>query len=893
VQCADSAERGPYDLKDYEQSKLWQLALKERIDDPFSSARGRLQRAYEIFWDRSIELARRINTDFPPLTLHDERHLTALWDRASQLTNEKYPINALEAFAFGGAVLLHDSGHACAAYEGGLNELKQTREYRDVVAATLRKNGLDPPRKDEIDNPTEEIAKAALFAVVRRLHAKQAEVLATRVFGENKLYLIDDSELRDSLAQLIGKIAASHNWDGSLLEGLLPQSQNAPGIMPQDWVIRPVKIACLLRCADAIQIDQRRALAFPFALHTPTGLSRLHWLAQQLAQPNVIHDEGDGPGAIEFTSQNDFTEGNADAWWIAHDLIKTANKELQDCYQLMKDLNLPAFLVDRVAGAEGPLQLARHIRTAGWQPINAEVRATSVKQIINLFGGRLLYGNNPVVPLRELIQNASDAVRARRALPDSDPRFEGKVYVRLKKAPDADLWQLIVEDDGTGMSERVLSGALLEFGKSFWSSEEIQDEFPGLASADLRLSGRYGIGFFSCLMIADRIEVTSRRWDKGADQARKLVFRKGLELRPLISKELGTPLDHLSTRVVLYISSSDASRLLTISSAPDDKSKITLKELVGRLCPCLDCDVLTSESDGSFELAHTRKWEEVDTLQWCREVTYAGPRAEKVTDEALTAIAPLIQVIKGPSGETLGRAAISYRNIKAGVKSIGALASAQIGFTTTHVGAIEYEPRSPRREPGDLRGPGEVKVWASKQAELLAQEEITDSEKYTAAINVAEFRGDPTPIAIIPINRKLTSLAEVYGILAKGTAIFAPVEKTSRNRTSLSWARYWVSSGYGIGVGPDSLNFEVLTMEKWGVSDVGDPVYCHIPLDGENEVSTFLSCLQAFAGHRGRIVNIESANDIVFATYRGEPSTLERLFVGAEFRGDGIKISLT
>ena len=152
------------------------------------------------------------------------------------------------------------------------------------------------------------------------------------------------------------------------------------------------------------------------------------------------------------------------------------------------------FTVDRIAGAESPIQLARYIRTAGWRPVGAEVRVTSVDRIVRLFGGRLLYGHDLSVPLRELIQNASDAVRARRALAE-DPFYEGKVVVSLKNI-EGDSWRLIVEDDGIGMSERVLIGPLLEFGKSFWASEEAQDEFPGLLSAKLCQTGRYGIGFF-------------------------------------------------------------------------------------------------------------------------------------------------------------------------------------------------------------------------------------------------------------------------------------------------------------------------------------------------------------------------------------------------------------
>ena len=80
---------------------------------------------------------------------------------------------------------------------------------------------------------------------------------------------------------------------------------------------------------------------------------------------------------------------------------------------------------------KSPRQLEKHIRTTGWRPVPAEVRVTNVEQIIRLFGGHTLYGRDLAVPLRELIQNASDAVRARRALTD-DTWYEGKVVVTLR-----------------------------------------------------------------------------------------------------------------------------------------------------------------------------------------------------------------------------------------------------------------------------------------------------------------------------------------------------------------------------------------------------------------------------------------------------------------------------
>jgi Histidine kinase-, DNA gyrase B-, and HSP90-like ATPase len=449
-------------------------------------------------------------------------------------------------------------------------------------------------------------------------------------------------------------------------------------------------------------------------------------------------------------------------------------------------LGLPAFTVDRVGGAESPRQLAHHIRTSGWRPVVAEVRVTNVEEIIRLFGGRALYGRDLSVPLRELIQNASDAVRARRAW-KNDPWYEGKVVVTLKSSEEEGFCDLVVEDDGIGMSEHTLTGPLIEFGKSFWTSAEAQEEFPGLVSTNLHQTGRYGIGFFSTLMVAERIAVTSRRWDAGLDQARTLTFRKGLQLRPLLSEARGASLDQFSTRVELHITSQVAEGLLTVRQAPQRNLKVTLSQLVAQLCPCLDCDVWVSQPQAQPELSHSGRWHESDALQWVREIVFAGPRADEVIDSYLSKIASLIRVLKGPDGLPCGRAAIGFGHIEAGIQSVGGLASSQavLNFSQAYVGAMGFEPGGPARNAGPLLGPN-VEAWASEQARLLAQVEIADFEKYIAAMNVAAFGGDPTQIAMVLLNRKPTPLATVYDMLAAGKPIFAAIEAARTGLKPLS-----------------------------------------------------------------------------------------------------------
>jgi HSP90 family molecular chaperone len=147
-----------------------------------------------------------------------------------------------------------------------------------------------------------------------------------------------------------------------------------------------------------------------------------------------------------------------------------------------------------------------------------------------MLGGKELYGDTVTPPLRELLQNAADAIRARRILDGHEKNWG---LIRVGWGEDASGKWIEVSDNGVGMSPRVLSEGLLDFGKSFWSSDMVQEELAGLIGTGFQPTGRYGIGFFSVFMWGKRVEVTSRRFDAARNETHVLAFVDGLNLRPL------------------------------------------------------------------------------------------------------------------------------------------------------------------------------------------------------------------------------------------------------------------------------------------------------------------------------------------------------------------------
>ncbi|HET9382890.1 MAG TPA: HSP90 family protein, partial [Streptomyces sp.] len=105
--------------------------------------------------------------------------------------------------------------------------------------------------------------------------------------------------------------------------------------------------------------------------------------------------------------------------------------------------------------------------------------------------------SSPRVYLRELLQNAVDAITARRAHEPGAPAL-----VRLYADGDAG-GGLRVEDSGIGLTEADVHDLLATIGRSSKRADALQE-----ARSDFL--GQFGIGLLACFVVADRIRVVSR-----------------------------------------------------------------------------------------------------------------------------------------------------------------------------------------------------------------------------------------------------------------------------------------------------------------------------------------------------------------------------------------------
>ena len=623
--------------------------------------------------DKVMQLVNLIPSDLPELTVHDITHLDALWEMGSIVTSKQVDLNPPEAFVFGASVLLHDAALTVYAYSGGLQELKEETAFNDTVAR-LRMAARDN-NKNENDP---EIESIAIKESLRLLHAEKAERLASTSWSSGKNndvgFLIDDPEIRGFYGPTVGKVAHSHWWP---LADVAEEFKNGLGPFGQRTQnnIDLIKVACILRIADAIHIDSRRAPKFLRQLVKPTGISEQHWTFQgDIAVPVVKHE------VLQYSAASPFDLSETDAWWLAFDTISVIDQELRDVDHLSLQLRKNwRFTAKGVMGASSSEQLSEFIKTDGWDPVDCAVRVTDVPRIVEALGGEKLYGSDTNCAIRELIQNAADAVEMRRSIENRDSEW-GSVSVRIETQKNRH-W-LVVEDTGIGMSASVLTGPLVDFGNSFWRSPLAAREFPGIHTTGVSPIGRYGIGFFAVFMLGERVLVSSRKYDTAFDSARTLEFRNGLGSRPIL---YATPVDKVprdgGTRVEVCLDKHPLEKGGILSSNQFTKGTINLKELIGLLAPSLNVNLSVAEyTEGEQIVVGANDWYELDENQLLDRLTSSG----SIFGERIVESDGRLRFLKGPDGVVYGRASIrkppNWVGDNTGCVSVGGLRANSVNW---------------------------------------------------------------------------------------------------------------------------------------------------------------------------------------------------------------------
>jgi molecular chaperone HtpG len=141
---------------------------------------------------------------------------------------------------------------------------------------------------------------------------------------------------------------------------------------------------------------------------------------------------------------------------------------------------------------------------------------TEAKQLLHLMI-HSLYSNKEIF-LRELISNASDAADKLRFLALANPElYEDDSDLKITIDVDTKKKTITVTDNGIGMTRDEIVDHLGTIAKS--GTAQFLQNLTGDQKKDSQLIGQFGVGFYSAFIVADKVEVMSRKAGVPADRA--------------------------------------------------------------------------------------------------------------------------------------------------------------------------------------------------------------------------------------------------------------------------------------------------------------------------------------------------------------------------------------
>jgi len=139
---------------------------------------------------------------------------------------------------------------------------------------------------------------------------------------------------------------------------------------------------------------------------------------------------------------------------------------------------------------------------------------TEVKQLLNLMV-HSLYSNKEIF-LRELVSNAADAAdKMRFEALSHDEYYENDSELKIRITTDKDAGTLTISDNGVGMNKEEVMQNLGTIARS--GTSEFIKQLSKEDKADSNLIGQFGVGFYSSFIVADEVEVRTRRAGESAE----------------------------------------------------------------------------------------------------------------------------------------------------------------------------------------------------------------------------------------------------------------------------------------------------------------------------------------------------------------------------------------
>lgn len=314
--------------------------------------------------------------------------------------------------------------------------------------------------------------------------SKQDEIRKTHHIRSEKFVLekakIDyfriDTSSDVNFQRLVSLIVRSHGEDDSWIESNLQTDEEYGSER-----VNPLFIACLLRLSDYLDFDSRRT---PLCLFNYLKLESVSYEEWRKHFPITNFIKINNERQIYFY-------GHCDEPEVYHQI----SKYFEDIEQEIKRAKILLFEGDKKYTLDISNFVLDKIKHNNFSSVNLQFNM-DYSAITNLLMGENLYQDRAVV-IRELLQNSIDACLVKQTL----CKKKSIAYSpEIKIIIDSD--KLSICDNGIGMSKKVIENYFLCVGKSYYTSESFKH-----LNCNFNPISHYGIGFLSCFLLTDKIEI--------------------------------------------------------------------------------------------------------------------------------------------------------------------------------------------------------------------------------------------------------------------------------------------------------------------------------------------------------------------------------------------------
>ncbi|MCK9634836.1 MAG: hypothetical protein M0R41_00975 [Methylobacter tundripaludum] len=436
---------------------------------------------------------------FPEFTPHNEElHIVKLFQLADRLFGNIYPqLKAVELFLLGCALYAHDWGMAVGMKER--NYLLRGAKYKDLdgtftplsdeaerLTAFARSIGVRPPAEEAVTLLSEDQLKL----YVRFTHARRSGARVRAHFYEHP-----------ALGQALAHLCEGHWHDFATLDD--------PQRFPREYEVlgetaHLLALALHVRLIDLFHITDDRT---PYALWrfvSPTDSKSAEEWQKHRALHGITCTDFPPGRAIKVQG---FTE-DEEVWAGLQDLHRYCENQVNHTLDLAARHVPQRYDLDYV-------KLEWAVTTGSLRPVHFEFSfdRTAMFRILS----DDIYDGDRRVFLRELLQNAIDAIRTRCCRHaeqrvqqqikrrKSSPSFETTIYFLAEHRENGDI-HVTCRDYGIGMDEHIIRNYFTVAGASYYRSTEFDNLHLGFEPIS-----RFGIGILSCFMVADSIQVKTYR----------------------------------------------------------------------------------------------------------------------------------------------------------------------------------------------------------------------------------------------------------------------------------------------------------------------------------------------------------------------------------------------